>query len=100
MTILDTGAGYAAAALDRPARRLVIVAANTSAAAQTLTFGLSRFSAVTGGSGGLVPRWNTVTTGGGDLYTARSDTYLNGRSVSVPFAARSVQTLQVDGVTV
>ncbi|KOV94309.1 glycoside hydrolase [Streptomyces sp. NRRL B-3648] len=98
MTILDTGVSYAVAALDRPAKRLVIVAANTAASAQTLTFDLSRFSAAGGGPGGLVPRWTTVTTGG-DRYTARSDTYLNGRSVSVPFAAKSVQTLQIDGVT-
>ncbi|MGW7788468.1 beta-1,6-galactanase [Streptomyces tricolor] len=99
MTLLDTGVSYAAAALDRTARRLVIVAANTSASAQALTFDLSRFSAVTGGPGGLVPRWTTVTTGG-DRYTPRSDTYLNGTSLSVPFPAKSVQTLQVDGVTV
>ncbi|MFI8187275.1 glycoside hydrolase [Streptomyces sp. NPDC085946] len=98
MTILGTGVSHAVAALDRAARRLVIVAANTSASPQTLTFDLSRFSSVTGGPGGLVPRWNTVTTGGGDLYTARSDIRLSGRSVSVPFAAKSVQTVQVDGV--
>lgn len=36
----------------------------------------------------------------GDRCTARSDAYLNGASVSVPCAAKSVQTLQVDGVTV
>ncbi|MDG9720400.1 glycoside hydrolase [Streptomyces sp. DH24] len=100
MTILDTGVSYAVAALDRAARRLVIVAANTSTSPQTLTFDLSRFATATGGPSGLVPRWNTVTTGGGDLYTAHSDTYLNGTSVAVPFAALSVQTLQVDGVTV
>jgi galactan endo-1,6-beta-galactosidase len=41
-----------------------------------------------------------TTSGGGDLCTARSDTYLNGRSVAVPFAAPSVQTLRMDGVTV
>ncbi|MFF8903449.1 glycoside hydrolase [Streptomyces olivaceoviridis] len=99
MTILDTGVSHAAAALDRPAKRLVIVAANTSSSARTLTFDLSRFTTVTGGPGGLVPRWNTVTTGG-DRYTARSDTRLNGTSVSVPFAGKSVQTLQIDGVTV
>ncbi|MFI8216091.1 hypothetical protein ACIGAQ_10000, partial [Streptomyces sp. NPDC085932] len=66
---------------------------------QTLTFDLSRFTTVTGGSSGLVPRWNTVTTGGGDLYTPRSDLRLNGKSVAVPFAAKSVQTLQIDNVT-
>jgi galactan endo-1,6-beta-galactosidase len=100
MTILDTGASYAAAALDRPAKRLVIVAANTSSSATTLTFDLSRFSSVTGGSAGLVPRWNTVTTGGSDLYTPHTDTHLSGTTLSVPFAPKSIQTLQVDGVTV
>jgi galactan endo-1,6-beta-galactosidase len=100
MTILDTGVSYAVAAYDRTARRLVIVAANTATSAQTLTFDLSRFSTVTGGSGGLVPRWSTATSGGGDLYTARSDTFLSGKSVSVPFAAGAVQTLQIDGVTI
>jgi galactan endo-1,6-beta-galactosidase len=99
MRILDTGVGYAAAAYDATARRLVIVAVNTSTSAQTLTFDLSRFTTVTGGSGGLVPRWNTVTTGG-DKYAAYSDTRLSGKSVSVPFAAKAVQTLQIDGVTI
>ncbi|MEV2191616.1 glycoside hydrolase [Streptomyces phaeochromogenes] len=99
MTILDTGVGYAVAAHDATQKRLVVVAVN-SGAAQTLTFDLSRFTTVTGGSGGLVRRWNTLTSGGGDLYTARSDTYLNGKSLSVPFAAASVQTFEIDGVTV
>ncbi|UOB12615.1 beta-1,6-galactanase [Streptomyces sp. HP-A2021] len=99
MTILDTGVSYAVAAYSASARRLVIVAVNTAASAQTLTFDLSRFSTVTGGTNGAVPRWNTVTTGGGDLYTPRSDIRLSGKSVSVPFAAKSVQTLQIDGVT-
>ncbi|MDQ0772769.1 hypothetical protein QF026_001235 [Streptomyces aurantiacus] len=99
MTILDTGVGYAVAAHDATQKRLVVVAVN-SGAAQTLTFDLSRFGQVTGGTGGLVRRWNTLTSGGGDLYTARSDTYLNGKSLSVPFAAGSVQTFEIDGVTV
>ncbi|MFC5659120.1 glycoside hydrolase [Streptomyces nogalater] len=98
MTILDTGVSYAVAALDRPAKRLVIVAANTSASARTLTFDLSRFTAVTGGPDGLVPRWNTVTTGG-DRYTPHSDIRLNGRTPAVAFAPKSVQTLRIDGVT-
>ncbi|MFF4490879.1 beta-1,6-galactanase [Streptomyces sp. NPDC001544] len=99
MRILDTGASNAVAAYDASAKRLVVVALNTSTSAQTLTFDLSRFTTVTGGSGGLVPRWNTVTTGGGDLYSAHSDIHLSGKTVSVPFAAQAVQTLQVDGVT-
>ncbi|MEU5183794.1 glycoside hydrolase [Streptomyces longwoodensis] len=100
MRILDTGVSNAVAAHDAGGRRLVIVALNPSASAQTLTFDLSRFTTVTGGPGGLVPRWTTVTTGGGDLYRARSDTYLSGKTLSVPFPPKAVQTLQVDGVTV
>ncbi|MFI6334798.1 beta-1,6-galactanase [Streptomyces sp. NPDC050535] len=100
MKIVNTGVDYATAAYDAAARRLVIVAANKSTSAQTLTFDLSRYTTVTGGTGGLVPRWNTATSGSGDLYTARSDTYLSGKSVSVPFAAGAVQTLQIDGVVV
>lgn len=99
MRILDTGVSYAAAAYDASARRLVIVAVNTSTSAQTLTFDLSRFTTVSGGTGGLVPRWNTVTTGG-DQYRSYSNTYLSGKSVAVPFAAQSVQTLQIDGVVI
>ena len=99
MKILDTGVSNAVAAYDSSARRLVIVALNTSTSAQTFTFDLSKFTTVTGGSGGLVPRWNTVTTGG-DLYRSYSDTYLNGKSVAVSVAGKAVQTLQIDGVTV
>ncbi|WP_207916464.1 hypothetical protein [Micromonospora sp. KC723] len=98
MRIIDTGVGYAAAAYDRVARRLVIVAVNTGAA-QTLTFDLSRFAQVTGGTGGVVPRWSTVPAGG-DRYTSRQDIRLSGKALRVPFAAASVQTLQVDGVVV
>jgi galactan endo-1,6-beta-galactosidase len=96
MRIVDTGVGYAAAAYDSGARRLVIVAVNTGAA-QTLTFDLTRFGQVTGGSGGVVPRWSTVPAGA-DRYTQRSDVRVSGKRVAVPFAAASVQTLQVDGV--
>ncbi len=99
MRILDTGVSYAAAAYDASARRLVIVAVNTSTSAQTLTFDLSRFTTVSGGSGGVVPRWNTVTTGG-DRYRSYSNTFLSGKSVAVPFAAKAVQTLQIDGVVI
>ena len=74
------------------------MAVNTGAA-QTLTFDLSRFATVTGGTGGLVPRWSTVPAGG-DRYAAYSDTRLSGKSVAVPFAAKAVQTFQVDGVTI
>jgi hypothetical protein len=98
MRIIDTGVGYAAAAYDSAARRLVIVAVNTGAA-QTLTFDLSGFSQVAGGSGGAVPRWSTVPAGT-DRYTQRQDIRVNAKRISVAFPAASVQTLQIDGVTV
>lgn len=96
MRILSTGVGYAAAGYDQAARRLVIVAVNTGAA-QSLTFDLSSFGQVTGGTGGVVPRWSTVPAGG-DRYTQRQDARLNGKLLTVPFPAGSVQTFQVDGV--
>ncbi|MFJ2902801.1 beta-1,6-galactanase [Streptomyces sp. NPDC091279] len=98
MKILGTGVSYAVAAYDASAKRLVIVALNTSDSAQTLTFDLSSFSTATGGTGGLVPRWNTVTTGG-DAYKAYTDTTVSGKKVAVPFAPKAIQTLQIDGVT-
>ncbi|PNG93525.1 hypothetical protein [Streptomyces malaysiensis] len=46
-----------------------------------------------------MPRWSTQTSGAGDLYTARQDTALDGKRLSVPFAEKSVQTFQIDGVS-
>lgn len=40
--------------------------------------------------------WNSETTGGSDLYKP----HVSGKSLSVLFAPKSIQTLQVDGVTV
>ncbi|HET6858408.1 MAG TPA: glycoside hydrolase [Streptomyces sp.] len=99
MTVLDTGVGYAAAAHDAARKRLVIVAVN-SGAAQNLSFDLSRFSQVGAGTDGTVRRWNTLTTGGGDLYTEHTGARLNGKQLTVPFAAASVQTIQIEGVSV
>jgi hypothetical protein len=93
MRILNTGHGSAAAAYDASGRRLVLVAVN-SGAAQTLTFDLSAFATVSGG----VTRWTTVP-GGSDRYVRRTDLTLSGKSLSVPFPAASVQTLEVSGVT-
>jgi galactan endo-1,6-beta-galactosidase len=99
MRILSTTAGNAAIAYDPTAKRLVIVAVN-SGAAQNITFDLSAFTTVSGATSGLVRRWNTVTAGGGDLYTARNDTYLSGKSFTAAFAAGAVQTFEIDGVVI
>ena len=99
MRILDTGTDTVAAAYDPAAHRLVLVAVNTGAA-QTVTFDLSGFSTVTGGTGGLVPRWRTSTQGGSDRYTAADDTHLSNKTFQAAFEAGAVQTFQIDGVTV
>lgn len=98
MRIIDVGVDYVIAAYDPAARRLVVVALN-SGAAQNLTFDLSRFAQVAGGANGVVSRWSTVP-GGSDRYTARQDVRVTNKRVTVPFAAASVQTLQIDGVVV
>ncbi|MEU8349313.1 glycoside hydrolase [Streptomyces sp. NPDC048845] len=98
MHILGTNAGDSIAAYAPEARRLVIVAVNAGDA-QTLTFDLSRFGRADGGEGGLVTRWSTHTSGGGDLYTRRADLQLTGTSVAVPFAAGQIQTLEIENVT-
>jgi galactan endo-1,6-beta-galactosidase len=99
MRILSVGTDNAVAAYDATARRLVIVAVNKGAA-QNTTFDLSGFTTVTGGSGGLIPRWTTSTTSGTDRYTARSDTHLSGKTFRSSFAAGAVQTFQIDGVSI
>ncbi len=99
MRLLDTAAANAAVAYDASAHRLVIAAVNTGAA-QQITFDLSAFGTVTGGSGGLVPRWSTSTQSGSDRYTAYSDTHVSGKRFTASFAAGTVQTFQIDGVTV
>jgi hypothetical protein len=75
-------------------RKHVLVAVNTGSA-QTITFDLSRFGTVPGAT---VPRWSTATSGSGDRYTQRVDMRPDGKLLRVPFAARAVQTLQIDGV--
>ncbi|MBQ0988447.1 hypothetical protein KBZ10_28875 [Streptomyces sp. F63] len=98
MRILGTSAGNSIAAYDADARRLVVVAVNPGEA-QTLTFDLSGFGRAAGGPDGRVTRWSTHTSGGGDLYTRRTDTRVTGKSVSVPFAAGQIQTLEITEVT-
>lgn len=97
MTIIDGGEANTVAAYDHAAKRLVLVTTNYDAA-QTITYDLSRFRVAGGGSGGLVPRWTTAT-GGGDAYAYRADTYLSGKTFSCAFGANTVQTFQIDNVT-
>ena len=93
MRILHTGVDSAAAAYDPAARRLVLVGANPGAA-QTITFDLSKFTALPA----AIPRWTTIPAGT-DRYTQRTDLHPTGTALPVAFPAGSVQTVQVDGIS-
>ncbi|MDX8056182.1 glycoside hydrolase [Lentzea sp. BCCO 10_0798] len=96
MRIISASTGNAAVAYDPAARRLVLVAVNTATSAQAITFDLTRFTTL---PTGMITRWSTSTTSGGDRYVQRTDVRLNGKLLRVPFAAGQVQTFQLDGVT-
>lgn len=97
MAIIDSGQDNTVAAYDPGAKQLVLVSTNY-ATPQTITYDLSQFRSVGGGPGGLVPRW-TTQTGGGDAYAYHADTYLSGTNFSCAFPANTVQTFQIDNVT-
>ncbi|MEV6872917.1 alpha/beta hydrolase [Amycolatopsis sp. NPDC051128] len=96
MQILGTSAGSTAVAHDPAARRLVLVAVNTAASAQTITFDLSRFTTLPTGP---ITRWSTSTSSGSDRYVQRADVGLDGKTLRAAFAAGQVQTFQLDGVS-
>lgn len=97
MTIIDGGEGNTSAAYDPTNHRLILVTTNYDTA-QTITYDLSKFSSATGGSNGLVQRWQTETNGTGDNYANYADTYLTGTTFSSAFPANTIQTFQIDNV--
>lgn len=98
MKILNSDKSDVTAAYDSVAQRLVIVAVNR-ATPQALTFDLSLFSGVGGANEGLVRRWLTNTVSG-DRYVQHDDTYLIGKKFTSAFPANSVQTFEIDNVSV
>ena len=96
MIIIDGGGDQTVAAYDQDQHRLVLV--TTSTTAQTISYDLSRFGSVAGGPGGLVRRWVTSTTGT-QAYERFSDTYLTGSTFSRAFDANTIQTFEIDDVT-
>jgi galactan endo-1,6-beta-galactosidase len=100
MRILSGGADVnTIAAYDTSASRLVLVTANYGTA-QWVTYDLSRFSSVGGGTNGVVRRWITVTADGGERYGAHpDDTVLNGKQFWSWFPANSIQTFEIDNVS-
>ncbi|WP_394846390.1 hypothetical protein LZC95_02860 [Pendulispora brunnea] len=67
--------------------------------AQWIDYDLSRFATVSGQSG-LVPRWTTtIGTGTGEHYGYHTDTQLQGKRFWSWFPANTIQTFEIDGVT-
>lgn len=98
MHILGTSAGNSVAAYDPDARKLVIVASSPDES-QTLSFDLSLFGEAAGDCDGQITRWSTLTSGDGDLYTRHTDLSVSDKSISVPFTAGEIQTLEIANVT-
>ncbi|WAL63977.1 hypothetical protein ORV05_23670 [Amycolatopsis cynarae] len=96
MLLIDGGNGNTVAAYDPGARKLVIVATNYGTG-QWIDFDLSRFGAIPA-DGAAVDRWCT-NTGGGDLYAYHQDTVLHGTRFWSWFAPNTVQTFEVNGVS-
>ena len=99
MRILDPGDGNTVAAYDATARRLVLVTANFDTG-QWINYDLSRFASVGGAGGGAVRRWMTTTDAGGERYVAHpTDTVLDGKRFWSWFPAHTVQTFEIDNVS-
>ncbi|KAJ7503127.1 glycoside hydrolase superfamily [Mycena galericulata] len=96
MTILDGGSNYTVAAYDAATKTLAIVAANF-AAAQYLTFDLSKF-AQAGVNGALVQRWQTQIGTSGDQYTAFNDTFISGTEFWSYFDQNVIMSFEVQNV--
>ncbi|HKX31766.1 MAG TPA: glycoside hydrolase [Blastocatellia bacterium] len=93
MTIIDGGEGNTVAAYSASLRKLVIVTANYGTA-QWITYDLSKFTTVNG----PITRWNTQT-GAGDKYRQYNDTGLSGKRFWSWFPANTIQTFEVQNVT-
>ncbi|GAA1723530.1 hypothetical protein GCM10009765_84400 [Fodinicola feengrottensis] len=97
MRIIDGGEANTVAAYDSTAHRLVIVTTNYGTA-QWINYDLSKFGSVQGDNG-AVRRWATDTSGTGDKYTFHADTNLSGKRFWSDFSANTVQTFEIDNVT-
>lgn len=93
MTIIGSGDANTVAAYDPSGHKLTLVTLNGSTA-QWINYDLSRFSSVSG----PITRWDTQT-GGGDMHTQHNDTNLSGTRFWSWFSANTVQTFEVDNVS-
>jgi galactan endo-1,6-beta-galactosidase len=93
MRILSSGDGNSVVAYDANARKLIIVTANYGTA-QWINYDLSRFTTVSG----PISRWITVT-GTGSKYENFNDTTLSGKRFWSWFPTNTVQTFEVQNVS-
>lgn len=93
MTIIESTNSESVAAYDKTNHVLVIVTVKKDKA-ESVTFDLSKFSKVTDGT---VKRWVT-NTAGGDKYVAHNDLSVKSKSLTVHFDAKTVQTIEIEGV--
>jgi galactan endo-1,6-beta-galactosidase len=96
MKILSSGDPNTVAAYDPAAHRLVLVTANLGAATQVV-YDLSKFGVV-GTDGATLNRWVTQIAGA-EHYGNHSDIRLQGKTFSVSFDKSSVQTFEIDNVS-
>lgn len=94
MKILDGGGADTVAAYDAAARKLIVITTNY-ATPQTVTVDLSRFSTASG----PVRRWTTNFTTSGEKYNLHTDTTLSGKRFSASFAANTIQTFEIQNVS-
>jgi galactan endo-1,6-beta-galactosidase len=99
MRIIDSGEANTVAAYDQTQHRLVLVSLNRGDG-QYIGYDLTRFGRVAGSTGGLVHRWTTDTTAGGQRYAYHADTTLHGTQFWSWFNPGMVQTFQVDNVDI
>ncbi|KJA20351.1 glycoside hydrolase family 30 protein [Hypholoma sublateritium FD-334 SS-4] len=96
MRILDSGNSAVAAAYDATNRKLVIVAANFNSG-QYINFDLSKFSQPST-NGAAVARWSTHLTSS-EQYASYSDTVMSGTKFWSYFDQNTVQTFEVNNVS-
>ncbi|CAN6675124.1 hypothetical protein TRVA0_091S00144 [Trichomonascus vanleenenianus] len=97
MQILDGGSANVMAAYDSKSKRLVIVAANYDTA-QTISFNMSTFSAIPSARSKVV-RWSTQIDGGDQYVEYGHDTHLEESGFSSYFSTNTIQTFEIDGVS-
>jgi galactan endo-1,6-beta-galactosidase len=101
MLIIDSGDQSTVAAYDLANKRIVLVTVRGDTA-QQITYDLSRFSTVGGAAGGRIRSWTTDANPNGTIgrQYVTGTTYLNGKQFTANFPAYTIQTFEIDNVTI